>query len=230
MIDSCKMPCGRLTYGISTKNSLRFVAVTLEPDDAKIFNFLIYSNRFGPSFHFRCVCCKRMISEKYGTVEHTTPHDPVKPCNANQLEDAHKSVRQWAAFRANEEAKEDGLASGTFTLVDWQRWMKLAGCEPKDLSDEEWSRLHRFVRTLEALPADRLQIFKKRARAGESHVRFINELRSRQKGPIKRKTPEVIVVDNNTELPPVQMATLDSGSYENSYLIAPTLSVITSSR
>ena len=209
------MPSGRLTYGIDTKNSLRFVGVTLDPGDTRIFHFLINSNQLGPSFHFRCVSCKRMIRNDCGTVGHTSPDDPVKPCDANQLKDARKSVRQWAAFRANEEAKEDGLATGTFTLADWQRWMQRAGCKQNHLSDEEWSRLMKFVQTFEALPADHLQNFKECVRNGESHVRFINDLRSGRKCPEKRKTQETTVIDNDTELPPVKIATLDTGTYEH---------------
>ena len=206
--------CGRLTYGIFHKRYMRFMAVSLDPDDIRIYTLCVYSNKFGKVPRFHCVLCRCMISDKNGTMEHRR-RGSKKKCKGNLLKDARKSVRQWAAFRANEEAKEDGLATGTFTLADWQRWMQRAGCKQNHLSDEEWSRLMKFVQTLEALPADHLQNFKECVRNGESHVRFINDLRSGRKCPEKRKTQETTVIDNDTELPPVKIATLDTGTYEH---------------
>jgi hypothetical protein len=197
---------------------MRFAAVSLDPDDGRIYSLAIYSNRFGTTPRFHCVFCRRMISDKCGTVTHVGPDGPTKPCTGNQFEEALQSVRHWAAFRANEEAKEDGRATGTFSLEDCQRWMKLAGCEPEHLSETEWSRLLRFVQELEALPADWFEMFKKRVTAGEEQIRAMNEQLSERKSPKKkkRKTPKTVVIDNDTELLPEKMATPDSSAYEHS--------------
>ena len=201
---------GRLTYGIFHKRYMRFMAVSLDPDDIRIYTLCVYSNKFGKVPRFHCVLCRCMISDKNGTMEHRR-RGSKKKCKGNLLKDARKSVRQWAAFRANEEAKEDGLATGTFTLADWQRWMQRAGCKQNHLSDEEWSRLMKFVQTLEALPADQYLNFKERVKVGERKIRSLNELRSKRKRPKKRKKPETTLMDNDMELPPV--ATLDTGTY-----------------
>ena len=58
------------------------------------------------------------------TVEGSSTRETVNSatgCNSNQVQEAIRSIRQWAAFRAFKEAKAAGRE--TFTVEDWHRWM-----------------------------------------------------------------------------------------------------------
>ena len=80
------------------------------------------------------------------TVEGSSTRETVNSatgCNSNQVQEAIRSIRQWAAFRAFKEAKAAGRE--TFTVEDWQRWMAVAGHSLGNPSDEEFSAKFRFT-------------------------------------------------------------------------------------
>ena len=84
------------------------------------------------TWHFSCRDCNMNISEVDSSVKHSG-------CNSNQVQEAIRSIRQWAAFRAFKEAKAAGRE--TFTVEDWQRWMAVAGHSLGNPSDEEFSQV-----------------------------------------------------------------------------------------
>ena len=88
------------------------------------------------TWHFSCRDCNMNISEVDSSVKHSG-------CNSNQVQEAIRSIRQWAAFRAFKEAKAAGRE--TFTVEDWQRWMAVAGHSLGNPSDEEFSAKFRFT-------------------------------------------------------------------------------------
>ena len=167
-------PGGRLTYGIfkPTKHDLIFVAVTLDENDAKLYRL---ENRKGARdsllWRFRCRDCKQHMSEVDGKVKHLG-HNRRTPCKQH-LPEAIKSVGQWAAFRAYDEAKAKGFLY--IRPPDWQRWMRRAGCQmPEQPNSEEWKQVIQFVEYLEKLSDERWERFKERVTIGEHLVQSTN--------------------------------------------------------
>ena len=107
-------PGGRLTYGIvfSSRRPL-FVAVTLDQDDAKVFQVTTYAK---VKRSFFCRICHQFTSVVDGTVPHLSPDHRKTPCR-NQIEDALACTRLWAAFRANEEAS---CGISAISNIDWR--------------------------------------------------------------------------------------------------------------
>ena len=164
-------PGGRLTYGIvfSSRRPL-FVAVTLDQDDAKVFQVTTYAK---DKRSFFCRICHQFMSVVDGTVPHLSPDHRKTPCR-NQIEDALACTRLWAAFRANEEAVASGHAPGTFTAEDWNRWLHVAGYQLENLNEDHWQLALTFVNMLDAWPAGRLGKFRNRIKMGEGLVRSTN--------------------------------------------------------
>ena len=134
-------PGGRLIYGIFhvSGNRPNFVAVTLDPGDSRIYRL---DKRLGPReriWHFSCRTCKSTISEVDSSIKHVGQVNSATGCNPNQFQEAIRSIRQWAAFRAFKEAKAAGRE--TFTVEDWQRWMAVAGRSLENPSDEEFAKV-----------------------------------------------------------------------------------------
>ena len=186
-------PGGRLIYGIFhiSSNRPNFVAVTLDQNDSRIYRLCKRpSHQREHVWYFSCRDCNMSISEVDSSVKHSE-------CNSNQVQEAIRSIRQWAAFRAIKEAKAAGRE--TFTIEEWQRWKAVAEHSLENPSDEEFSQVKKFVEVLNALPTDRMEDLTMRAEAGEALVRSTNQFppwRSSSRGR-KRGAPPTFDEDHS---------------------------------
>jgi hypothetical protein len=132
-------PGGRLIYGIFhiSGNRPNFGAVTLDRGNSRIYQLCKRLGR--TAWHFSCRACKMNISEVDSSVKHVGQVNSATGCDPNQFQEAMRSIRQWAAFRAIKEAKAAGRE--TFTVEDWQRWMAVAGRSLENPSDEEFAKV-----------------------------------------------------------------------------------------
>ena len=155
------------------------------------------------TWHFSCRDCNMNISEVDSSVKHSG-------CNSNQVQEAIRSIRQWAAFRAFKEAKAAGRE--TFTVEDWQRWMAVAGHSLGNPSDEEFSQVMQFGQVLDVLPTDRMDYLTTRVEAGEALVLSTNQFppwRSSSRGR-KREAPPAFgwVSQRPSDIEPKRQMTL----------------------
>ena len=116
------------------------------------------------------------------------------------MQEAMRSIRRWAAFRATKEAK--GAGRETFTVEDWQRWMAVAGRPLEKPSDEEFAEVIQFVQVVETLLTDRQEDLTMRVEAGEALVRSTNQYPpwgSAFRGR-KRKAPRTFDDDHSEQI------------------------------
>jgi len=133
-------------------------------------------------------------------VKHLGKINSATGCNPNQFQEAIRSIRQWAAFRAFKEAKAAGRE--TFTVEDWQRWMAVAGRSLENPSDEEFSQVLQFGQVVDALPTGRMDDLTLRVEAGEALVRSTNQFppwRPLSRGR-KREAPRTFDEDHSAQI------------------------------
>ena len=179
-------PGGRLTYGVvhSPCHYPIFVAVTIDEDDSHVYRLInrkkrmaIYGMDDQLAWRLQCRDCNQTSSEVNGTVKHSMRQNGKRCVGSGdkQKRAASWAIRQWAAVRPNEEAKEAGR--DYFTQEDLHKWMEVAGYIPKIPNKEKYEALRSFVRYLESQP-DRLCKLLKRTKQGEDVVRRTNELKA----------------------------------------------------
>ena len=173
-------PGGRLTYGIvhSPRRYPIFVAVTIDKDESHVYRLTnrkkrreIYGMDDQLVWRLHCRDCNKASSEVKGTLEHAMRQNG-KRCDGSgdkQKRAARWAIRQWAAVRANEEAKEAGR--DYFTQEDLHKWMEIAGYTPKIPNKEKYEALRTFVRYLETRP-DHLCKLLERTKEGEEVVHY----------------------------------------------------------
>ena len=140
------------------------------------------------------------ISEVDNTVKHSGKCNSASGCNSDQVQEAIRSIRQWAAFRAIKEAKAAGRE--TFTVEDWQRWMAVADRSLEKPSDEEFTQVKQFEEVVVALPTDRMDYLTTRVEAGEALVRSTNQFhpwRLSSRGR-KREAPPTFNEDHSAQI------------------------------
>ena len=225
-------PGGRLAYGIvhSPRHYPIFVAVTIDEDDSHVYRLksrkkpmAIYGMDHQLVWRLHCRDCNQVSSQVDGTVKHSKRQNG-KRCDGSgdkQKRAASWAIRQWAAVRANEEAKEAGR--DYFTQEDLHKWMKVAGYKPKIPNKEKYEALRIFVRYLEAKP-DHLCKLLERIKKGEAVVRHTNKLKAWRKRvdkhvPTAQADPDTLpptpspLADNST--PPQEMATQEFSAFVN---------------